>query len=276
MSFINKSSDNRIGSEKFLIHKERTPTLARLVLFPFSGGSAQVYKPWFSLLPDYLEVFSAQMPGHGHRMSEPLCETVDQLVDDMIDFLCTLSDQPLFFFGHSLGACVAYECCKRLHEMHQPLPKIVFISASKSPDSAVTQPLAVLSDKDFLQELNCHGGIPEKLLGQPEILEYFLPSLRADMALFEAYHCEGRPLPTSLILLGGKNDSFLSFSQLYGWTRYFHLLNEYKLFSGGHFYINEQSRGLIDFLVRKINSVIHFSVSENPAYKASRYIHDQG
>lgn len=280
-----KSAVHLAATDKFVIHRtapaiktsaiETLAIKARLVLFPFSGGNALAYKQWFGLFPDWLEIYSVQMPGRGNRQGEPFCDSVEQVVDDLIDSLAALTDDlPLFFFGHSLGARIAYACCKRLRALGQPLPATVFVSASKCPDTVIDRPIAALSDEAFIRELSLHGGIAENLQGQTEILQFFLPIVRADMALFESYRCDGPSLPTSLVLLGGQEDRFLTHSQLYGWTRYFHLYKGCQFFPGGHFYINAQYHRLVAFIIENISGTLQWPSQVNPITSVNEYAHD--
>lgn len=240
---------------------------ARLILFPFVGGSALAYKPWLSQFPKSIEAFSVQLPGRGIRFSEPLCSNMDEIVEDIIPVLCELSDKPLFFFGHSLGGRIAYACCRRLHEMKYPLPKKVFISASKSPDVVLERQLHKLSNFDLISELSKHGGLPQIFLDNLASLEHYMPLIRSDMAIFENYHCEANKIiPTQLGVLVGQKDTFLTLDQVYGWNRYFHVMTDSKLFMGGHFYIYDEAPQLINYLtenILKIQSQL-LSAMKNP------------
>lgn len=253
MTVMLKNSFPQFECRKFLTSGPRDNVDARMVLFPFVGGSAAVYNHWLADFPASMEVLSVQLPGHGSRFAEALCRHMDEIVDDLIASLCALADKPFFFFGHSLGGRIAYACCKRMHQMGYPLPQKVFISASKSPDTQIDRLLCELNDTDLIAELSKHGGLPDILLENPVSLEYYMPLIRADMALFEHYHCDpSKPLPTQLSLLSGDQDGFLALHQLYGWTRYFHVMTESRVFSGGHFYINDERPALIHFLTNCI------------------------
>lgn len=46
-----------------------------------------------------------------------------------------------------------------------------------------------LSDEDFLKWLTMVGGTPPELLANPQVLQLFLPALKADLHLVENYRC---------------------------------------------------------------------------------------
>eukprot|EP01116_Phalansterium_solitarium_P008400 TRINITY_DN2226_c0_g1_i6.p1 TRINITY_DN2226_c0_g1~~TRINITY_DN2226_c0_g1_i6.p1 ORF type:complete len:1607 (+),score=494.16 TRINITY_DN2226_c0_g1_i6:3705-8525(+) len=82
---------------------------ARLITFPYLGGSVESYKRWPSLLKPSVEVWSVQIPA----------------VNDWDELLRILSVQvnkaasddtsvPLVFYGHSLGSLIAYELAHQL------------------------------------------------------------------------------------------------------------------------------------------------------------------
>jgi surfactin synthase thioesterase subunit len=63
-----------------------------------------------------------------------------------------------------------------------------------------------------------YDGIPREILNNPAYLAAFLPALRADMAMIEAYlPPAGRPLDSPITAVVGAEDIGISRSDLAGW-----------------------------------------------------------
>jgi surfactin synthase thioesterase subunit len=253
-----ETNSARFEKRKFLSLDRHGAGSVRLILFPFVGGSASAYQSWLAEFPQFIDVFSVELPGHGARFSEAPCSNMNDVVEDLICSLGALDDKPLFFFGHSLGARIAHACCQRMYELKCRLPQKVFISASKSPDTKSNMLLSELNDDDLHAELAKHGGMPEIFMENPRALAYYMPLIRSDMAIFEHYHWEcGRPLPIQLGLMAGQRDKFLTIEQLYGWNRFFYVMTSCKMFKGDHFYIYDERSSLIIHMVDQIKKIYH-------------------
>ena len=87
---------------------------ARLVCFPHAGGSASFFLDWADLMPAGVELLAVRYPGREDRILDPPAGSMDALVEPLLQACSALSDVPLAFFGHSMGAVVAHEVAQRL------------------------------------------------------------------------------------------------------------------------------------------------------------------
>jgi surfactin synthase thioesterase subunit len=85
------------------------PPRARLVGFHHAGGSASLFRPWGASLPPWIEVVGVQLPGRDERAGEAHCRSLVDVVDALERHITPLLDLPVYFFGHSMGAIVAFE-----------------------------------------------------------------------------------------------------------------------------------------------------------------------
>ena len=135
-----------------------------LFCFPHAGGSASFFKNW--IINDKIKIVPIEYPGHGSKYCVPFCESMDQLIDYLIEELIykyqLLSTHSFSFFGHSMGATVAYEVSKHLEERYQIVTDHLFISSKSSPEYRLEQSqLTEIQLKEMLLQM---GGVSKYLL----------------------------------------------------------------------------------------------------------------
>jgi surfactin synthase thioesterase subunit len=222
-------------------HKSNGRARIRLFCFPYAGGSASVFVRWGSLLPPDIDVCPIQLPGRENRLGEACYASVTQTADAAAQGLEPYFDMPFSFFGHSLGALVAYELCQTLQRLGKGGPQHLIVSAHRAPHVALPhEPTWQLDEAQFksrLQELN---GTPKEVFQHPELLALVLPLLRSDFRLDETYtHGIDRPLLNCPItVVGGRQDSEIPESDLQAWGVVTRGRFELKMIDGDHFFIH--------------------------------------
>ena len=86
----------------------------RLVCFPHAGGSALAFARWSKTLQAGIEVFGVQLPGRGARINEKPYRSMRVLIPELVNGLSDVLDAPFAFFGHSMGALIAFEVAREL------------------------------------------------------------------------------------------------------------------------------------------------------------------
>jgi surfactin synthase thioesterase subunit len=108
-----------------------------------------------------------------------------------------------------------------------------------------------MTDDEFLAALaNRYGGLPREILDTPELLELYLPILRADLTLLETHRYRARgPLDCPISAFSGKDDANVSREGLAAWGDHTSAAFEVRWFDGGHFYLSGASRStLLDMI----------------------------
>ncbi|RKH21519.1 thioesterase [Corallococcus sp. CA047B] len=222
----------------------RPEAAVRLFCFPHSGGSAGEYVRWADLLPD-IEVWGVQLPGRGARAEEAPFTRIHELVDALVatvDFGTSFA-----FFGHSLGALVAFETARRLRDLGRAPPDRLFLSAAPAPQLPPRGiPASHLDEAGLLTALEpTYGELILELREDAELRELLLPGLRADLSLVESYRHEARaPLHCAMTVTGGEQDD-LSREELEPWREHTTGPCDLHLLPGGHFYLREQKATLL-------------------------------
>jgi surfactin synthase thioesterase subunit len=230
----------------------------RLFCFPYAGGGASTFASWAACLPAGVEVFPVQLPGRENRLREPLFRELPPLVEALATALTPLLNRPFAFFGHSLGALIAFELTRWLRRHSGPLPMLLMLSAQAPPHLPRNYPSPyALSDDSFLQELaRRYGGIPSQLFSDRELRELFLPVLQADFALLAAYRYQAEaPLEMSLEVFGGEQDRAVRHDELYAWQEHTRGPIRLRLYPGDHFYVKPSRDALMADIARALDSV---------------------
>ena len=223
----------------------------RLFCFPHAGGGAGAYRSWVASLAPQIEVLPVQLPGRETRFLERPYETIASVLDGLVDGLRPLLDKPFAFFGHSLGALVAFELARRLRA-DGLLPRRLFVSGYGAPHLPVKlPPMCHLDDDGFVVALQEMNTVPTAVLENDELLELLLPMLRADFAVYERYEFRvAQPLDCPIIMMGGDNDPLVSPEMLAAWAEHSTELGQMHLFPGDHFYLQGQETAVLQVIAQ--------------------------
>ena len=230
-----------------------------LFCFPHAGSGAAPYYAWSRDLPATVQVCPVHLPGRENRFREPPFTQMPVLVDELLRELAHWPPNRFAFFGHSLGGLLAFELARALSRPGSNLVHL-FISAARSPDlPRRSTPISHLVDADFLAAVQSrYQPLPVVILQDPELLKLFLPALRADFTLFDAYTgSPGEPLDCPLSAFGGDQDPQTPPSDLAGWQRQTRGPFRLRLFAGDHFFLKPQQGPLLRAIAEDLAPWLH-------------------
>src|SRR5215475_15341655 len=161
------------SSNKWILFSRPNPSAAlRLFCFHYAGGSAQVFYGWPGRLPSSLEIGAIQLPGRGHRLSEPHISRLTSLSRIIAQELLPYLDKPFVFFGHSLGALLCFETARSLRRENRRQPAHLFISATEAPHRrSPEESLSSLPRSALVKKLREFDGAPVEALQNDELLD---------------------------------------------------------------------------------------------------------
>ncbi|MCB5166110.1 alpha/beta fold hydrolase [Streptomyces bambusae] len=220
----------------------------RLFVFPHAGAGASSYR-LAGHFPETVEVCSVQLPGRENRFAEEPLRSADAVVDALAPLIGDRTDLPYAFFGHSMGALLAYEVTRRLRETGARLPDRLFLSALRAPHLPDRDRRHHLPDAELLALLAGSelGGL------DPELQELLLPMVRADLTVCETYeHRPQPPLPVPFTVFGGTADDTVHESELAAWHPYTSAGFELRMFPGDHLYVRSAERQLAESIVHTL------------------------
>ncbi|WP_274651222.1 thioesterase II family protein [Paenibacillus humicola] len=224
----------------------------KLYCFPSAGGTAQIYHGWFNFVDEAIELVPMEYSGRGRRFPQPLLTDLADVVDDLYSMMQPDVDRmPYMMFGHSMGSLIAYELTKKLMQQGKRMPLHLFFSGRSSPNRPATKKRHHLADDELKEEIVQFGGTPPELLNDPEFSRMFLPIIRADMKAVETYTPDEEiiPLSCNISICNGKQDHLVA--HLEEWRAYTSEEIEFRLFEGGHFYIRDCAKEVVEAVNHK-------------------------
>jgi medium-chain acyl-[acyl-carrier-protein] hydrolase len=232
------------------IPEPRPSARLRLFCFVYAGGGASAYFPWSRRLREPIEVCAVQPPGRENRLREAPFTELQPFVADLASAIAPyIADKPFAFFGHSMGALIAYELTRTLREQGAPLPARIFASGALAPHlpSEETPLHPIADDTAFIEAVaSRYGAVPKIVMENEELRSLILPALRADMGIIESYqYREAPPLPIDITAYGGVGDRSVRRDRLEQWAE--HTTGEFSClqFAGDHFFLNDARDALL-------------------------------
>jgi len=231
------------------IFRPRPRATLRVMCFPHAGGSANVFHGWAERLPESIEIVAVQYPGRQDRSHEEPIAELGVLADEVASAVCDLFDRPVVFFGHSLGATVAFEVARRLSpRFPTPLAGLV-VSARKPPADGATTGYDFTRDDDLRRYLTRLGNRAVLALRDPDLWDLFVPPLRADLLMSQRYrHTPGPPLTCPFTLIAAADDHSCTIDDMRPWTKYTIGASDEHVISGDHYYVDAPPRELFEIL----------------------------
>ncbi len=197
------------------------------------------------------------MPARGSRLNEAAYKDINNLVEVLAKEITRFLAMPFAFFGHSLGATVAFELCRYLRKTGKEPPVHLFVSGRCAPQiPEKREPTFRLSDAEFIEYIKQLGGTPPEILENRELMELLLPTLRADFQMVQTYDYKPEsPLTYPISAFGGLRDTFVRKENLEAWREQTAQNFTCRLTEGDHFFVNSQGQKIAGFIAEDLSSV---------------------
>lgn len=249
VSTVDISSTRNAESARWTVRWHRAPG-ARLRLFclPHTGGGAAAYRSWADRLAPDIEVVAIRLPGRESRLRETPYTRHDQLVAALVGALQPWLDRPHAWFGHSMGALIAFEACRAMRRLNLAEPMRLVVSGHPAPHLP-TRDLPAIDDAnaaELMSWLHRLSATPKEVLDDPAVLSLMLPTVRADLAVGESYRFRAEsPLDCPISVFGGADDPFATVEELHAWREHSLVGCTVRTLPGGHFFLHEEREAVI-------------------------------
>lgn len=196
------------------------------------------------MLPQDVELLSAQYPGRQDRLAEPCLVTMDQLADAIFTALTPFLEVPVALFGHSMGASLAHEVALRLERAG--VPPLTLLVSARLPPRHHRPRIEVWDDQALLADVHTLDPDSQAVLADPDMREMMLPAIRADYLVADTY----RPAPDPIVgapvvAYVGDQDPYVCIWQLHAWSEVTKSTFHSVIFPGNHFYLRSQETELV-------------------------------
>jgi surfactin synthase thioesterase subunit len=246
----------RNTTSRWLMRFHPNPDSAvRLVCFPHAGGSASYYHPLSVRFSAEADVIALQYPGRQDRRHEPCIKDIDLMADRLAEELAAVADKPTVYFGHSMGAILAFETAWRLEQAALRTPQSLIASGRRAPSTQRRETVHRRDDDGVIAELHRLGGTDVGLI-DGELLRIAMPSIRADYEAIESYAgTEDRRVSCPIVALTGDRDPLTTLEEADAWR--LHTDSDFRrvLIAGGHFFITSSRTAVQAEISRELAAV---------------------
>ncbi|WP_246082729.1 thioesterase II family protein [Nonomuraea diastatica] len=237
---------------RFFAAPDSRESATRLICFPHAGGSASYFHPVAKQLTPRFDVLAIQYPGRQERRHEPCIDDIGELADRVTAEIVPLADRPMAFFGHSMGAVVAFEVARRLME-RDIAPQVLFASGRRAPSCVRVETVHQEGDQALIAEVRRLGGTDVRMLEDPELQSMILPSLRGDYTAIMTYRCTpGARIGAPIVVLTGDRDPHVTTEEAARWKEHTSGAFDLHVFRGGHFYLNNHAAAVMRTITENI------------------------
>lgn len=209
-----------------------------LYCIPYAGGTASmIYSKWKKSCNDDLVIEPLELKGRGARGREDFYESIQEAA---LDLSSSIHENEFSLYAHSMGTLIAYELMFALAKIGKK-PVHLFLSGRYAPHIKSVKNFHIANEQEFIHEIERIGGTPRVVLENRELLNLFLPILKADYRISECYQQTKSEhlFDCNIHYFFSNEDTLITLEQVKEWHTYtsgkMHIYN----FNGGHFFIHE-------------------------------------
>lgn len=228
-----------------------------LLCIPYSGGSKYSFSPLLKSTPGHLNPIVLELPGRGGRSKEKLLDDIKKMELDIFEHALKYVNTPYALYGHSMGGLLAYLLARNIVRNKLNRPIYLFITGTIGPSVGYRHSYHNLSKKDFLEQIRKYKGMPDEILNNEEMMDFFEPIMRSDFKAAETYTYEATaPLDIPIsVVIGDEED--MEYEDVEAWAKESIASVEISKLPGNHFFIFEHREYLMKYMGDKILNSIY-------------------
>jgi surfactin synthase thioesterase subunit len=137
------------------------------------------------------------------------------------------------------------------------MPEALMLGAHRAAHLPRTrETLYNLDDKTFIERLKRFGGFPEEVLASADLLQFLMPTLKADFTLCDTYsYTEQEPLNCPIHIFSGASDPEAPPAVMEAWRQHSSVDAHLHVFQAGHFFI----RSDLERVIETVQSILPLS-----------------
>lgn len=229
--------------------------ITTLYIFPHAGGSADFYVPFAKQFTVDIKRIAVQYPGKRGTHDVAAFKSISELADRVCAMVSPekVAGGQVAFFGHSMGALVAFEVARRFQAVDNAIAAL-FVSACAAPGRSGYDYIPE-SDRGLLDAVSEMTGVRPEFLENEEFAARILPTLRGFKAITD-YRCPLDVVLTNPIYaFHADDDEVATNEKVAPWAE--RTTNEFaiRMFPGHHFYLTEHLPELVKDIESKITAL---------------------
>lgn len=212
---------------------------SQLFILPFAGGAKASFREFETYINSDIEVITIEYPGRGSRISEPFCDSMDELIVDAKMQIIKYRRQgiPFALMGYSMGCEVAFDLAQ--YALEEKPVYLIFCARESIEYTTVGHDYALLDKEQFIDRVVALGGIDERIQKDKRFLMAAVKPIYADYLLLNQYeyHAERGSLIQDILVFYSNNDT--PQSKVEGWSKHTSGEAEFYELGNNHFFINQ-------------------------------------
>jgi medium-chain acyl-[acyl-carrier-protein] hydrolase len=224
-----------------------------LLCLPFAGGSSYSYTKIRKFASSSVNFVLIDLPGRGDRFGEPLLTDMNAMAEDVFLKIRVSLHKPYAIYGHSMGGMLGYLLCRKITRRGLPLPLHLIVSGAESPTAPnKAKNIHLLPDAAFRKKLIEFGGLPDEIFQEQDLLDLFMPVIRADFEAAEKARekISGSTIDIPITVMTGLEDSEVSCEEAGKWQEVTTKKFTIHHFPGGHFFIFDHAPEIGELISR--------------------------
>ncbi len=214
----------------------------------------EFYVPFSRAFSAELKRIAVQYPGRPDRHDVSTITSIPALADDIYKMLAPAagSGARIAFFGHSMGALMAFEVARRFESAGNPIAAL-FVSASAAPGRMNYDYFHQRSDDELLKMVTDLTGTAPGFLDE-KFVAAILPTLRSYRAIVD-YTCSADvKVSCPIYAYAGSDDGVVDYQSVPAWSERTTSEFSVRVFPGDHFYVTQNGRELADEVQSRLSS----------------------
>jgi surfactin synthase thioesterase subunit/short-subunit dehydrogenase/acyl carrier protein len=236
-----------------LLRKSDVHGKLTLFCFPGAGSGASVYTDWSHEFSSEVELISVQLPGREGRGDEKRYTSMEGIIDELVTAFEEVTGD-FCFFGHSLGALIAYELYVKLKSLNRKLPERLFLSGCSAPLQPSSGKIHLLPDDAFIEEVMRNYPGSENEHERRNAMKHTCQLLRADLQVLETYQPGSERIDIPLMVICGVEDQLAPPAEVKKWDQLSgpdFLIAE---INAGHNMVKENAQDLVLLIESLVNA----------------------
>lgn len=220
-----------------------------------------MFAPWKSKVPETVNFLPVLYPGRELRKSEPMPETVTELVDQFVTDNEALFDRDFILFGHCTGTLLAYQVLLEVRRRFGKEPLCLIASGSEAPHYWMERERemgqADLTANQVIERMVDFELIDQETAGSVMFCKYYLPIYQMDLKMLGSYqYTPHEKLDCPVQVLYGREDLTLREIPLRCWQTCTNDIAAFQVFEGKHFYFAADKKPILAYLKELIAHIL--------------------